>query len=50
MVEENIIHILKTLESEGYIAVASDYGNIIEVLREFDLERILTDNFNEESY
>jgi hypothetical protein len=50
MIENNIIFILKTLNEEGYIRVESTYEEIKELLREFNLEEINTENFNVEVY
>jgi len=50
MIEENIVFILKTLNAEGYIKIESTYEEIKELLREFNLEEINTENFNVEGY
>jgi len=50
MVEDNILHILKALEAEGYITVNSDDPDIIEIIKEFNLDEISSIDFTGDSY
>ena len=50
MVAQNIIFIIKTLVSEGYITINADYNEIKSILDEFDLNSINTENFSNENF